>query len=155
MRTNRRTFPARGRAAGALLCLAILALGACASGGGQGETSPRRSSRSPITREEIGDRSGLDLYELVRQLRPNWLQIRGQATPSGGVRRVQVAIDGTLQTMGAAEALRTLRGSQIQEIRYLSGQDATTRFGLDVEGGVIVVTTDRGRGGAPGAGLPG
>jgi hypothetical protein len=88
---------------------------------------------------------GLDVYEIVRQLRPSWLQIRGQATPTGGVRRVQVVVDGTLQP-GGVEVLRTLRGSQVQEIRHLSGQDATTRYGLDVEGGVIVVTTDRGRG---------
>ena len=89
---------------------------------------------------------GLNLYEIVRQLRPGWLQVRGQSTPSGGVRRVQVVIDDSLQPSGA-DALRTLRGSQVQEVRYLSGQDATTRYGLDVEGGVIVVTTDRGRGG--------
>ena len=132
-----------------LLVVAALAMGVgCATGGGSsgGGPTPSRSTRSPITREEIGDRMGLDLYDLVRQLRPSWLQIRGQATPTGGVRRVQVAVDGTLQPGGVA-VLRTLRGSQVEELRYLSGQDATTRFGLDVEGGVIVVTTDRGRSG--------
>jgi len=143
-----RIRPSRRRLAGAALAVALLALPGCASGGGAADGaggSTSRSTRSPITREEIGDRSGLDLYEIVRQLRPSWLQSRGQATPTGGVRQVQVVVDGTLQP-GGVGVLRTLRGAQVQELRHLSGQDATTRYGLDVEGGVIVVTTDRGRG---------
>jgi hypothetical protein len=91
----------------------------------------------------MGERVGLDLYTVVQQLRPNWLTIRGQATPTGGVRQVRVVIDGTVQP-GGPEVLRTLRGTQVQELRYLSGQDATTRYGMDVEGGVIEVTTLRG-----------
>ena len=130
----------------AVLTLTLtLTLGAtaCASGGGSGGT-PSRSSRSPITPDEIGDRSGLDVFTVVEQLRPNWLRSRGQATPGGGVRVVRVVVDGTLQP-GSVEVLGTLRASQVEEIRYLSGQDATTRYGLDVEAGVIVVVTDRGR----------
>jgi hypothetical protein len=91
----------------------------------------------------MGERAAQDLYTIVQQLRPNWLSIRGQATPMGGVRQVRVVIDGTLQP-GGAEVLRTLRGTQVDELRYLTGQDATTRFGMDVEGGVIVVTTLKG-----------
>jgi len=132
------------RAAGATAMLLLFgALGACASGG-SGRT-PSRSSRSPITREEIGDRGSLDLYTLVEQLRPNWLRTRGVTSMSaaGGVR---VAVDGTLQS-GGVEVLRSFRGAQVREVRYLSGQDATTRYGLDVGAGVIVVTTERGEGG--------
>ena len=128
------------REALALLCAA---LAGCASGGGSSAT---RGSRSPITREEIGDRSSLDLYTIVQQLRPNWLQNRGQATPVGGVRQVRVAIDGRLQP-GSVEVLRTLRGAEAQELRFMSGRDAQTRFGMDTEGGVILVTTERGGGG--------
>jgi hypothetical protein len=134
------------KVAAALLCGALVA---CASGGG-GSASRTHNSRSPITREEIGDRGALDLYTVVQQLRPNWLQNRGQATPLGGVRTVRVAIDGRLQP-GSAEVLRSLRGSEVQELRYLSGQDAQTRFGMDTEGGVIVVTTNRGGGAAEGS----
>jgi len=131
----------RRRLAGGVALAAALA--ACATGGSAGGRTS--STRAPITREEIGERMGLDVFEVVRQLRPSWLQVRGQATPIGGVRRVQVVIDESLQP-GGVEALRSLRGSQVEEIRFLSGQDATTRYGLDVEGGVIVVRTDRGRG---------
>lgn len=138
-----RAFRARRLLGYASAVAVSVALCACATGGSS--SGGARSTRAPIEREEIGDRMGLDVYEIVRQLRPNWLQIRGQATPTGGVRRIQVVVDGTLQP-GGVEVLRTLRGSQVQEIRHLSGQDATTRYGLDVEGGVIVVTTDRGRG---------
>lgn len=125
------------------LTLALaLAPTACASGGGGSSASPSRSSRSVITPDEIGERRSLDVYTVVEQLRPNWLRARGQATPTGGIRVVQVVVDGSLQP-GGVDVLRTLRGSQVSEIRYLSGQDATTRYGLDVEGGVIVVTTFR------------
>jgi hypothetical protein len=129
------------RGAAVLLCAA---LAGCASAGGGSSAS--HSSRSPITREEIGDRGSLDLYTVVQQLRPSWLQNRGQATPMGGVRTVRVAIDGRLQP-GSVEVLRTLRGAEVQELRFMSGQDAQTRFGMDTEGGVIVVTTERGGGG--------
>ena len=130
----------------ATLTLALaLATAGCASGGaGAGAATPSRTSRSAITREEMGERQSLDVYTVVEQLRPNWLRTRGQATPGGGVRVVQVVVDGSLQP-GGVEVLRTLRASQVEEIRFLSGQDATTRYGLDVEAGVIVVTTDRGR----------
>ena len=130
-----------GAAALLLLCGT---LAACASGGA-GRT-PSRSSRSPITREEIGDRSALDLYTLVEQLRPNWLRTRGQ-TSMAGTGGVRVAIDGTLQA-GGVDVLRSLRGAQVREVSFLSGQDATTRYGLDVGAGVIAVTTERGGGGA-------
>lgn len=122
------------------LALALCASG-CASGGGS-TTTTSRSSRTAITYEEIGERRTLDVYTVVEQLRPNWLRSRGQATPGGGVRVVRVVIDASLQP-GGVEILRTLRAAQVQEIGYLSGQDATTRYGLDVEGGVIVVTTHR------------
>ncbi len=135
MTPSRRVLP--------LLVLAVtLSPGACASGGSSGG-SQRVTSRSAITPEEIGSRASLDLYTLVQQLRPNWLRTRGQATPTGGVRTVTVAIDGTLQP-GGPEVLRTLRGNQVMLIRFLSGQDATTRYGLDVEAGVIEVRTGAG-----------
>lgn len=145
MRVTLLEGPGRLRLVGAvLLCGAVTA---CASGGtGTGSTS--RSSRSPITRDEIADRGSLDLLTVVQQLRPSWLQNRGQATPVGGVRQVRVVIDGRLQP-GSVEVLRSLRGAEVQELRYLRGRDAQTRYGMDTEGGVIVVTTDRGGGTAP------
>jgi hypothetical protein len=135
----------RGRVArlAPVLCALACACASGSSGSGGSGTAPRTGSRSPITTDEIGERRALDLYTIVQQLRPNWMQMRGQATPVGGVRTVQVVIDGTLQP-GGLEVLRSLRGTQVEEVRFLNGQDATTRYGLDVEAGVIVVTTLRG-----------
>ena len=138
------------RATGAATMLLFCGmLGACASGSGG---TPSRSSRSPITREEIGDRSALDLYTLVEQLRPNWLRARG-VTSMSAASGVRVAIDGTLQS-GGVEVLRSLRGAQVREVRFLSAQNATTRYGLDVDAGVIEVTTERGGGGGGGTSTP-
>ncbi len=130
----------------AALCTVLAACGS----GQRGATGPSLSSHSPITREEIGDRGALDLYSVVQQLRPNWLQSRGQVTPVGGARTVRVVIDGRLQP-GAVEVLRSLRGTEVHELSYMSGQDAQTRFGMDTEAGVIIVTTERGVGGTPDA----
>lgn len=127
-----------------VVCVCLLSA-ACASGGASMEGGAR-SSRSPITRSEIGDRTAVDLYTLVQQLRPNWLQTRGQVSPTGGVRQVRVAIDGRLQPSMDAEALRTLHGAEVKEIRFIPGQDAQMRYGMDTEGGVILVTTDNGKG---------
>lgn len=128
----------RRSAASAVLVAALVSTACASAGSGTGGTS--RSSTSDITPEEIGSRATLDLYTLVQQLRPNWLRTRGQSTPAGGLRAVQVAIDGRLQP-GGLDVLRTLRGNEVTRIHFLGGQDATTRYGLDVEAGVIEVTT--------------
>jgi len=129
-----------------VLPLLCVALWACASASGGAGDSPRRSSRNVLTREEMGERAEQDLYTIVQQFRPSWMQIRGQATPVGGVRTVQVVVDGSVQP-GGLEVLRSYRGNQVEELRYLNGQDATQRYGMDVEAGVIVVTTLRSKGG--------
>jgi len=94
----------------------------------------------------MGERAEQDLYTIVQQFRPSWMQIRGQSTPMGGVRTVQVVVDGSIQP-GGLEVLRSYRGNQVEELRYLNGQDATQRYGMDVEAGVIEVTTLRSKGG--------
>jgi hypothetical protein len=135
------------RRLGRVLPAMCVLLWACASPSGGSGGSPRRSSTSVLTREEMGERAEQDLYTIVQQFRPSWMQIRGQATPVGGVRTVQVVVDGSVQP-GGLEVLRSYRGSQVEKLRYLNGQDATQRYGMDVEAGVIEVTTLRGRGGA-------
>lgn len=143
---TRSGVPTRRMRCPRVLPLLCIALWGCASASGGSGSSPSRSSRNILTREEMGERSEQDLYTIVQQFRPSWMQIRGQATPTGGIRTVQVVIDGTLQP-GGLEVLRSYRGNQVEELRFLSGQDATTRYGLDVEAGVIVVTTLREGGG--------
>ena len=50
-----------------------------------------------------------------------------------------VYVDGTRR--GGPEELRVLRADQIAEMRFMSALDATTRYGLNHDGGAILVST--------------
>lgn len=117
------------------LALALGLTGCASSGGGsEGDSGPRGTS-TRIIFEELEPLQQLDGYDAVRRLRPMWLRARGGAAP-------QVIVDGN-RAAGGLEALRSMRASEIQEMRYLSSSDATTRFGTGFDGGAILVTTRR------------
>jgi hypothetical protein len=48
-----------------------------------------------------------------------------------------VYVDGIRK--GSPEYLRSIPTNEVSEIRYLSVQDATTRYGMNVEAGVLDV----------------
>ncbi len=125
---------------GRLLFLAAFALlagtAACASSGGSGsgEGGGRRNPNL-ITMEELADHSALMAYDVIRRLRPRWLQARG-----GSANQPQLFVDGA--RMGMAEAgLRSMPVSDIQELQFLNASDATMRFGTNFPGGAILVTS--------------
>lgn len=103
---------------------------ACASGTG-GERGPRRDPNL-ITVEELGEFASLNCLEVVRRLRPRWLQ--GRAGDPVAVR------DGN--RLGLAEDyLQQIPAGDIKSIRFLNATEATMRFGTGVTGGAILVTT--------------
>ena len=109
------------------------ALAACASGGGSG--GPRRDPNL-ITAEELAEYTTLSALDVIRRLRPRWLQSRGNNT-------AQVIQDGA--RLGDPEnALRSIPVSDIAELKYLSASDATMRYGTNYPGGAIEITS-RGR----------
>lgn len=115
----------------------ILALGGCATGGGGGGSG--RGSANRLTEADIEADQSLDVYSIIQRRRPQWLRVRGAITTSGPV-SIAVIIDGTRQ-QGGVDILRSLRGGEVQELRYMSASDATTRFGTDMTGGAILVVT--------------
>ena len=123
------------RRAFAVTVALALGLTGCASGGGSGDGGSRRGSTTHITAEELAGLEQFDAYQAVERLRPNWLRTRGGSA-------AQVIVDGSRQN-GGLELLRTFRVSEIQDLRYLSARDATTRFGTGFDGGAILVTTRR------------
>jgi len=116
----------------------IVALAACASAGGTSTGTPRSSSTRLVAADFDND-VGLDVFMIVQRYRPRWLQVRG-ATTAQGPAQIAVIIDGTRQ-QGSVELLRSIRGSEVDEIRYLNARDATTRYGTDMTGGAIEVIT--------------
>lgn len=126
-RRRRRHDAVRGFA----VVAATVGLFACASGG-------TGVSRNVITGAQI-EEAGLvpfTAWEAVEQLRPNWLRSRTSTITSGRIYAV-VFVDGA--RYGGLDTLRSLPVANVEEMRYLSAQDAMTRYGSGYLGGVIEV----------------
>ena len=129
----------------ALLVVTALAVGlggcsAATAGGSDG-------SRDLITREEIERTGAQTAYEVVRQLRPEFLIVRGSmglnsTRPRERGAEPVVYVDGV--RFGNLDSLHSIRMGDLLEIRRLSGADATTRFGTGHAGGAILVRTRHG-----------
>lgn len=120
-----------------------LVLGGCAtspaSSSGSGASRPR-GARDLITAEELATSSASNTLDAIRQLRPNFLQTRGPITlgnAAPGGNEPAVFLDG--QRFGGLNELTTISVADVREIRYLSGPDATQRFGTGYAQGAILV----------------
>jgi hypothetical protein len=116
-----------------VLAVMPLILAACASGGTGAAGAP---NRSVLTQEELAV-SGFDTaYEAIERSRPEWLRSRGTISLMHGTAEyVVVYVDRA--RFGEMSTLRDVRVTDIREIRYLSGPEATTRYGAGHAGGVI------------------
>ncbi len=126
--------------------LGVLAAG-CASGGGPGAAAPR-TNRDVLTAEEIAAAGVRNAYEAVSRLRPGWLTHSGT---TGRAHTIRVIVDDTPYMdpsgdapEGSAAALRSIQASEVLEIRFLSADEATTRFGTGYTAGALLVRTLRG-----------
>jgi hypothetical protein len=138
---------------GSLLVL-LMAVTACASGA-QG-TEARRGGALVITAEEIRASSAANVLELIRSERPQWLRTRGVNTlrtrertaPTGetiavmDLPEIRVYTDGV--RTGDAPVLRSISTRGIASVQFLTGAQATSRFGTDHPHGAIVITTSAG-----------
>lgn len=124
---------------GVLLLPAVLVATSCATST-QSVSQGRSGGRNLITAEEVAAAAERNLFDVVSRLRPNWLRPRGTETALGRV-PVVVYVDGTRR--GGVDVLSNIRPDEVTEIRFLDGPDATLRYGINVGGGVIEVTTKR------------
>lgn len=125
-------------AVGALLLLQL------AAGVSAAEAQKGRKS-DVITAEEIAKSGGNNAYDVVKTLRPAWLRLRGITSaqpdsPEGGG-GIQVYVDGI--HVGGTEELDNVVSERVQEIRFVSANDATTKYGTGHTHGAIEVTTKR------------
>jgi hypothetical protein len=112
--------------------------------GATASTTPAKSrlARNPdvITREELQDPAiaGADAATSIRQLRPAYFRNRGpQSFSNASAGQVQVSQDyGPLQPVSQLAAIDT---RSLVEVRYLSAVDAQTRFGINANGGPVIV----------------
>ena len=127
------------RAHSPLLSVAVLLATGCVS---SGESSGAGRSRDLITAEELMAVPHNTTFEAVRALRPRWLLPRNMASLRNQQRHTpRVYVDG--QFRGEIDELTRLAPHEVEEIRFMSASDATTRFGTNHIAGAIVVTTWR------------
>lgn len=129
-----------------LLVLAASCAKPAASTGGAAPT-PARAQRNPdvISPEELQDPTiaGGDAMTAIRQLRPAFFRTRGpQSFSNASAGQVQISQDfGPLQPVGNLSAIET---RSLVEVRYLNAVEAQNRFGINANGGpVIVLLTTR------------
>lgn len=117
-----------------VLAAVALTVAACS---GTGTTGARRTSSSVITAEELAGVPELNCYEAVQRLRPSWLRTRGRVSMSTQ-QGVRLYVNG--MSRGYVTELTSIRANAVEEMRYLSGPQATSRFGTDHTDGAILVT---------------
>ena len=129
---SKRRSPLLAALAGSAL---LLAGSACTAGG----TSPMASrSQNVIGVEEIQGSTASNAYDLIQQVRPNWMRSRGPGSLRDPQPVFPVVYLGDI-SYGPMESLRGFPTNGIDEIRYINATTATTRFGSGHAGGVIQV----------------
>lgn len=144
------------------LSLLVAALAACAANPRTGDAEASRRNGGPnfITTEEIQKEArSQHAYDLIRELRPNWLRARGVqslgrpvgAGDPGPVAPRERVVTGSMihpsvvyvngSRAGGYEILRQILAVDLQEVRFLGATEATARFGSDHGGGAILLTT--------------
>jgi hypothetical protein len=123
-----------------MLALAILSVLA-GTAGAQKQKAPRRD-RDKITAEEIAQSSNArSAYDVIKVLRPQWLNVRGATTIMQQEIGIMVYRDGS--KLGSVDELYNIQADQIKEMRHLSPGDATLRYGTDHPRGAIEIDTKR------------
>ena len=103
---------------------------------------PTGGDRDVITEEEIAATSAINAYEVVQKLRGNFLSNRGKTTILGKSSSTPIVfVDGV--RYGEIPSLRNISSTTVQSIRLYRAWEAQQKYGNDVMGGVIEVTTKR------------
>lgn len=124
------------------LVLLLLAVGWMGCGSSGGARSGVTSNQITINELDM-DVAGYSAHEIVQQLRPQWLEKRGENSFSSP-NEISVYLDTNNTRFGPASSLSQLRAINIEAIEFLNSQQAQFRFGLDNTQGVILVHMKQG-----------
>ena len=120
-----------------LLALIASSIAACASGGSAAR--PADSRADLITAEEIRRGQWPSVYEMIKNLRPRWLQSRGPDTILGTPGEVQAHLDDA--RLGGVGALRDIPVSGIEYVQFIDPTTSAARWGLNHGHGTVYVST--------------
>ncbi|HET9636298.1 MAG TPA: hypothetical protein VFP26_10245 [Gemmatimonadaceae bacterium] len=125
---------------GAVHVLTFIGLAACASAGA---SSHPAKDYNVITQDEITAQNGVNAYDVISHLRPQYLKTRGRTTiqsqPTVSSEYASVFLDS--QYFGDLNSLRNIASINIKEIRYLPANESVTRYGMQYGNGVIEIRT--------------
>lgn len=122
------------------LLFSVILLSGCVTGGGTAGSTG--AERNRISLEEIQSQPHMSAFELVNRLRPAWLRGHsGSFRSETGRNTPEVFVDG--RPYGSMESLNQFFSETLQEIRFISAPDATTRFGTGYPAGIIEIITRR------------
>jgi hypothetical protein len=105
--------------------------------------SAQKRQRDRITREEIeaSPHKHLDAFQLIRNLRPHFLEPPKGVRSFGGSNTpftpIALYVDGRRDS--GIDALRTMDPLTIEEVRYLDPTRAENEFGTNAANGAVVV----------------
>ena len=116
------------------VCMALLAAG-CASVARSRDPRPNGDLLELV---DIQNATQPNAYELIRNLRPHWLEVRGGGSV-GATMVKRVYLDDL--DLGGIEHLRQITTPTIESIRYYDGPAATQRWGSGHAAGVIQIRT--------------
>jgi outer membrane receptor for ferrienterochelin and colicin len=109
------------------------------------ETVTRASGGSStlIVRAELEELTGRTAMEAIENLNQRWLQVRRGVSLRDGPNYARVVVDEI--TRRELDELHRWNADEIEYMRYLTGPDATIKYGSGFPGGVIEVITRDGR----------
>ena len=102
------------------------------------EPKPKKNP-NVISHEELIDPAitSRDAFTALRMLRPHFFSYRGPTSFSGPSGETHISYDyGPLQPLSQLTGTNTL---SLVEVRFLNAEAATARFGLNADGGAVIV----------------
>jgi hypothetical protein len=112
----------------------------------------QRRQRDVITKEEIAASAHreLDLYQVVRSLRPHFLtRPRGNRSMGGAMPGFPILYVNGNRQAELENGLKVIAPDDVEEVRYLEPARAQDQFGIDHSGGAVLVTLRTGVGKPP------
>lgn len=127
-----------------LLTALLMITASCASPSANPDTAPRPAVRPwVISNEELQDPilRSMDTERAIRYLRPTFFRTTGpQSFSNAGAGTVQVSMDfSPPQPTSQLASFPALALATLYEIRYLDANEAANRFGLNANGGPVIV----------------
>ena len=121
-----------------VLALAVAISAAACGGGSSAASAPRNSSLISIDELQSDAIQSLSVHDAIQRLRPTWLRARGATSVNSGVSQFpSVLMNGSIDHN--LDRLRSMRVTDVGEIRFIDSRDATTRYGTGLVNGLIEV----------------